>query len=135
MLVTSVISPQHAPLARYDFLFLAALAVQALLLALKAESWREAGVIAGFHIVGTAMDVFKMKSCSSEAFASFHGPHPEEVRRTVSKGGCSTQNGRSLYFERTSLSHQRTLSTSSVVQSPRCQRMGSICMARHASRS
>lgn len=59
MLATNAFYPPHAALARYDFLFLAALAVQALLLALKAESWREAGVIAIFHIVGTAMEVFK----------------------------------------------------------------------------
>lgn len=38
MLATNAFYPQHAPLARYDFLFLAALVVQALLLALKAES-------------------------------------------------------------------------------------------------
>ena len=40
MLATNALYPPHAVLARYDFLFLAALAVQALLLTLKAESWR-----------------------------------------------------------------------------------------------
>ena len=51
--------PERAPLARYDFLVLAAVAVQALLLATKLERWDEAAVIFIFHVVGTAMEVFK----------------------------------------------------------------------------
>jgi hypothetical protein len=49
--------PAHAPLARYDFLFMAALAVQALLLILRMETVREAKVILVFHVVGTVMDI------------------------------------------------------------------------------
>jgi len=51
--------PAHAALARYDFLFLAALAVQALLLILRMETVREAKVILVFHVVGTVMELFK----------------------------------------------------------------------------
>lgn len=51
--------PAHAPLARYDFLFLAALGVQALLLILRMETVREAKVILVFHVVGTLMELFK----------------------------------------------------------------------------
>lgn len=46
-------------LTRYDFLFIAALAVQALLLLFKLETWEEAKIIFIYHVVGTAMEVFK----------------------------------------------------------------------------
>lgn len=51
--------PREAWLARYDFLTLAALAVQGVLLAAKLESREEARVILLFHVVGTAMELFK----------------------------------------------------------------------------
>ncbi|PDT77980.1 hypothetical protein CO675_08760 [Bradyrhizobium sp. C9] len=51
--------PPDALLARYDFLFLCMLAVQAALLAGKLETWEEARVILIYHIVGTAMELFK----------------------------------------------------------------------------
>jgi uncharacterized membrane protein YoaT (DUF817 family) len=51
--------PADAALARYDFLTLAALAIQVGLIATKLESWEEAKVIAVFHVVGTAMEIFK----------------------------------------------------------------------------
>ncbi len=56
---THLIWPEDAPLARYDFLVLAAVAIQALLLATKLERWDEAAVIAIFHVVGTIMEIFK----------------------------------------------------------------------------
>lgn len=46
-------------LYRYDFLFLAALTIQGLLLRLRLETWREAKVIFLFHIVATLMELFK----------------------------------------------------------------------------
>ena len=46
-------------LSRYDFLFLAALAVQAGMLYFRLETLEEAKVILLFHVVGTAMEVFK----------------------------------------------------------------------------
>ena len=51
--------PPNAPLARYDFLVVAAIAIQASLLALKLERWDEALVIFMFHVVGTIMELFK----------------------------------------------------------------------------
>lgn len=51
--------PQHAALARYDFLFLCMLAVQAALLIGRLETWEEARVILIYHVVGTAMELFK----------------------------------------------------------------------------
>lgn len=51
--------PHDAPLSRYDFLVLAAVALQGLFLATKLERWDEALVILIFHVVGTAMEVFK----------------------------------------------------------------------------
>jgi uncharacterized membrane protein YoaT (DUF817 family) len=51
--------PRDFFLARYDFLFLAALALQALLLITRLETIEEAKVIFAYHVVGTAMEVFK----------------------------------------------------------------------------
>ncbi|HAP24423.1 MAG TPA: DUF817 domain-containing protein [Achromobacter sp.] len=51
--------PKDAALARYDFLTLAALSIQAALLALRMETWSEARVILMFHVVGTCMEIFK----------------------------------------------------------------------------
>jgi len=47
------------PLARYDFLVIYAVAIQLALFLLKLESWREIGVIFLFHIMATAMELFK----------------------------------------------------------------------------
>jgi uncharacterized membrane protein YoaT (DUF817 family) len=46
-------------IARYDALFVFALAVQALFLRFRLETWAEARVILVFHITGTAMELFK----------------------------------------------------------------------------
>ena len=51
--------PHHAWLARYDFIFLAAIAIQAGMLGFRLETLEEAKVILIFHIVGTVMEVFK----------------------------------------------------------------------------
>jgi len=51
--------PRDAPLARYDLLLLAAVVVQALLLRFGLETWEEAKVILAYHVVGTAMEIFK----------------------------------------------------------------------------
>jgi len=59
ILATKLVWPEGAALERYDFLFLAALAVQAGLLICKLETWDEAKVIFLFHLSGTAMEVFK----------------------------------------------------------------------------
>lgn len=52
------------PLARYDGLFLYALTLQMGFLVLKLESLREARVILLFHIIGTAMEIFKVQAGS-----------------------------------------------------------------------
>ena len=59
LLLTFWFYPDEAWLARYDFLFLAALGLQAGLIALRLERPREIGVIFVFHVVGTIMELFK----------------------------------------------------------------------------
>jgi uncharacterized membrane protein YoaT (DUF817 family) len=59
VLLTKWFWPHQAWLARYDFLFLSAVAVQAMLLILRMETVREAKVILIFHVVGTLMELFK----------------------------------------------------------------------------
>ncbi len=59
-----------AGLARYDFLFLFAIGLQLLLLATRLESPQEAGVIVAFHLLATAMEVFK----TSDAIRSWRYP-------------------------------------------------------------
>ncbi|MBI1203360.1 MAG: DUF817 family protein [Rhodopseudomonas sp.] len=59
LIVTHFYYPQHAALARYDFLFLAALTLQALLLVFRLETFDEAKVIFAYHVVGTVMEIFK----------------------------------------------------------------------------
>ena len=46
-------------ITRYDFLFLSAVLIQLLLLVFRLETLREAKIILIFHIVGTAMEIFK----------------------------------------------------------------------------
>lgn len=59
LIATHFLYPKGAWLARYDLLFLAALAIQGAMLGFKLETWEEAKVIAAFHLVGTVMEVFK----------------------------------------------------------------------------
>jgi uncharacterized membrane protein YoaT (DUF817 family) len=59
LIVTYLIYPKSAPLYRYDFLTLAAIAIQVVMLRFRLETPDEARVIAMFHIVGTAMEIFK----------------------------------------------------------------------------
>ena len=51
--------PEGAALTRYDFITLAALFIQIMLLALRLETLEEAKIILIFHIVGTVMEIFK----------------------------------------------------------------------------
>ena len=59
LLGTYFFYPDDAALARYDFLFLAALFLQVSLLGFGLETIEEAKVIAAFHVVGTVMEIFK----------------------------------------------------------------------------
>ena len=56
---THLFYPREAWLSRYDFLTLAAVAIQVALLAFRLETWDEAKVILAFHVAGTAMELFK----------------------------------------------------------------------------
>jgi uncharacterized membrane protein YoaT (DUF817 family) len=51
--------PDGAGLARNDFLTLAAVAIQVLMVATRLETYRELRVIVLFHLVGTVMELFK----------------------------------------------------------------------------
>ena len=59
LLGTYFIYPHDAALARYDFLFLAALFLQVSLLGFGLETIEEAKVIAAYHVVGTVMEIYK----------------------------------------------------------------------------
>lgn len=51
--------PDDAALARNDFLTLAAVGIQIVMIATRLETFRELRVIVLFHIVGTVMEIFK----------------------------------------------------------------------------
>ncbi|HEX2792338.1 MAG TPA: DUF817 domain-containing protein [Candidatus Paceibacterota bacterium] len=60
-------------LARYDFLFLAAILLQLVLYVAKLETWSEVKMIFLFHIVGLVLELYK----TSEAIGSWS--YPEEA--------------------------------------------------------
>jgi uncharacterized membrane protein YoaT (DUF817 family) len=74
LLGSFLLYPADAPLARYDFLTLAALTIQLALMRLGLETRDEALVIFMFHLVGTVMEVFKT------AMGSWIYPEPSLLR-------------------------------------------------------
>ncbi len=74
LLLTHFFYPQGAALARYDFLVLAAIALQALMLWSGLETWEEARIILIFHVAGTIMELFKT------AAGSWIYPEPSLLR-------------------------------------------------------
>jgi uncharacterized membrane protein YoaT (DUF817 family) len=64
LLGTHLLYPDHAALARYDFLTMAALTIQLAMLAFRLETLEEAKVILAFHVVGTVMELFKTSAGS-----------------------------------------------------------------------
>ncbi len=64
LLASFLFWPDGAPLARYDAITLGAVLIQIAMLAFMLESWAEARVIAVFHVVGTAMEIFKVHAGS-----------------------------------------------------------------------
>lgn len=64
LLGSALFYPEDAPLARYDFLVLGAVAIQAAMLLFRLESVEEAKVIGAFHVVGTVMELFKTQAGS-----------------------------------------------------------------------
>ncbi|WP_226803936.1 DUF817 domain-containing protein [Amylibacter sp. SFDW26] len=61
IIITSLIWQDDWALHRYDALFIFAITTQILFLVFKLESLNEAKVILLFHIVGTIMEIFKVK--------------------------------------------------------------------------
>lgn len=59
LVATWMFWPGDAPLGRYDFVTLMAVAIQIALLASGLETRREATVIVLFHVTGTLMEIFK----------------------------------------------------------------------------
>jgi len=59
LFATHLFYPADTPISRYDFLTIAALAIQVTMLALRLETMDEARVILAFHVVGTVMELFK----------------------------------------------------------------------------
>jgi uncharacterized membrane protein YoaT (DUF817 family) len=74
LLATHLWYPKDALLARYDFLVLGAVAIQAGMLAFQLETLEEAKVILAFHLIGTAMEVFKT------SIGSWNYPEPSVLR-------------------------------------------------------
>lgn len=61
IIVTKLVWSADFAIARYDFLFIAALTTQILLLAFRLETPKEAFVILIYHVVGTIMEIYKVK--------------------------------------------------------------------------
>lgn len=59
IIVTRYYYPLEGILYRYDFLFLIAIFFQIFLIITRLESWKEVWIIAIFHMVATAMEIFK----------------------------------------------------------------------------
>jgi len=59
LLSTHFYYPDSWPLARYDFLVISAISIQIALVVTRMESREEALVILIYHLVGTAMEIFK----------------------------------------------------------------------------
>lgn len=59
LFATHLFYPANAAIARYDFLTLCAVGIQAAMLGVRLESWGEARVILAFHLAGTVMELFK----------------------------------------------------------------------------
>ncbi len=75
ILVTGLWFPDIG-ISRYDFLFVYAIGIQALLILFKLESWRELCVILLFHAMATAMELFK----TSDGIGSWSYPENSVLR-------------------------------------------------------
>ncbi|HAV5304426.1 TPA: DUF817 family protein [Acinetobacter baumannii] len=71
-LTASMGSHEYMGFYRYDYLLIYALIIQICLLYLKLESWAEAKVIALFHVMAMAMEIF----LTHPAIASWQYPQP-----------------------------------------------------------
>jgi uncharacterized membrane protein YoaT (DUF817 family) len=60
LFLLAISSHVHIPgLARYDFLFLGAIAIQFVLILARLETWREVAVLSLFHAIGMGLELFK----------------------------------------------------------------------------
>ena len=77
IIVSALFYPADAALTRYDALFLGALLIQIGMIAFKLETADEVKIIMLFHVVGTAMEIFKTAAGSwiypEEAFFRIGG--------------------------------------------------------------
>ena len=64
LIVTSAIWQSDWAIARYDFLVVAAVAIQVLFIATRLETLGEAKVILFFHVTGMVMEIFKVSAGS-----------------------------------------------------------------------
>src|SRR5262245_11130421 len=74
LIATHLLYPPGGWLSRYDALVVTAIAIQCVMLAFRLETWDEAKVILLFHLVGTAMEVFKT------SIGSWAYPEPSLLR-------------------------------------------------------
>lgn len=74
LIATRLVWQPDWPIYRYDAIFLGAILIQAIFLALKLESFDEAKVILIYHVVGTIMEIFKT------GVGSWTYPEPAVVR-------------------------------------------------------
>lgn len=74
LIATHLFYPRDFALPRYDFLTLAAVAIQIAMLRFRLETWDEAKVILAFHVAGTVMELFKT------AWGSWIYPEPSYLR-------------------------------------------------------
>ena len=74
IMATRLWYPAQAPIARYDALVVGAMLIQAALLSFRLETWQEAKVILAFHLIGTAMELFKTR------VGSWEYPEPSLLR-------------------------------------------------------
>jgi uncharacterized membrane protein YoaT (DUF817 family) len=73
LFLLAISSHVHIPgLARYDFLFLSAIAIQVVLIAVRLENWREVAVLSVFHLIGMGLELFK----TSPSIRSWSYPKP-----------------------------------------------------------
>ncbi|QYK53787.1 MAG: DUF817 domain-containing protein [Fimbriimonadaceae bacterium] len=54
----------HLPIARYDLLFLLCVLVQFVMVKIKLETWRDASVVAIFHLLGLLLEIYKVNQGS-----------------------------------------------------------------------
>ena len=73
MLLTTVVELPY--FHRYDYIFVFAVVIQIVLLALRLETKREMLVIFGFHLVATVMEIYK----TSDLIGSWNYPEPAAI--------------------------------------------------------